>query len=119
MKADENKPLSMPATFEHLRGAFEHLSSEHETELDITKDFLDALTAEVEEIKAEIRRLEESLPALKKRMDGIWEGEREFEYELVSVFMHRGEWCSLVGSQDCLLLPPSDHPHYFGRRRGQ
>jgi hypothetical protein len=92
-------------TFQHVRESLSQLPNE--LDMDISSDFLDALQTEGEEVTVEINGLEDQLPALKRQVDALWEGEREYEYELVSVFMHRGEsnhfvvcsllsWASLV-----------------------
>ena len=65
---------------------------QNEPDLELTPDFLEALEVEGEEASVEINGLEDQLPGLKRKVNALWEGEREFEYELVSVFMHRGEW---------------------------
>jgi len=81
--------MAIPLTFQHVRESLGLLQSEHD--LDITQDFLEALGAEEKELTAEIIRLEDSLPVLKRGLESLWEDAREHEYELVSVFMHRGE----------------------------
>lgn len=60
-------------------------------ELEITPDFLSALAIEGTALVDEIKQLEGQLPALKERLDATWAGDAAFEYELVAVFMHRGE----------------------------
>jgi ubiquitin carboxyl-terminal hydrolase 25/28 len=86
----------MPGTFEHVRESLKGLQVE--PDLAITDDFLHALSSEVDEINAEIKRLEGALPDLKTRMDQLWVDSKEYEYELVSVFMHRGEFQLFLAS---------------------
>lgn len=81
--------MPIPMTFQHVRESLSQLPNE--LDMDISSDFLDALQTEGEEVTVEINGLEDQLPALKRQVDAVWEGEREYEYELVSVFMHRGE----------------------------
>lgn len=85
----DKQPMSIPATFVHAREALSTLTED--VTLGITPDFLVALDNEAEEVKKEITALEAELPALKRRLDAIWEGAQQYEYELVSVFMHRGK----------------------------
>jgi ubiquitin carboxyl-terminal hydrolase 25/28 len=59
--------------------------------LGITEDFLHALDNGAEEVLREIETLEGRLPELKRQLDEMWQGNNEFDYELVSVFMHRGK----------------------------
>lgn len=81
--------MSIPSTFEHAQDSLAQLQDL--PELGITQDFLDALGNEKTEVTAEIGLLEEQLKELKRSLDGLWEGKREVEYELVAVYMHRGE----------------------------
>jgi ubiquitin carboxyl-terminal hydrolase 25/28 len=83
------QPLSIPATFQHARESLAQLQDV--PELEITEDFLDALHIEGEEATAEIASLETQLGELKRQLDGLWEGKNQVEYELVAVYMHRGE----------------------------
>jgi ubiquitin carboxyl-terminal hydrolase 25/28 len=87
--------MSIPGTFLHAREALAILAEDEA--LGITPDFLAALDDEGEEVKKEIERLEGVLPDLKIKLNQIWEGETEYEYELVSVFMHRGGSHSVQG----------------------
>lgn len=82
--------MSIPGTFLHAREALSILAEDEA--LGITPDFLSALDNEGEEVKKEIEQLEGALPDLKKKLDKIWENSKEYEYELVSVFMHRGKF---------------------------
>jgi len=87
-----SKPMSIPGTFLHAREALANLAADESMGISgITPDLLAALDNEAEEVKKEIESLEGKLPELKRRLDGIWQGERQYEYELVSVFMHRGK----------------------------
>lgn len=84
--------MSIPGTFLHARAALASLAADESMGIEgITPDFLAALDNEAEEVKREIETLEGKLPELKQRLDGIWQGEKQYEYELVSVFMHRGK----------------------------
>ena len=77
---------------------------QNDPELDLTPDFLEALEAEGEEVTVEINGLEDRLPNLKRNLDLLWTTSKHYEYELVSVFMHRGEhgevqiWPQLIPS---------------------
>ena len=81
--------MSIPLTFQHVREALSQM--QNDSDLNITPDFLEALEAEGEEATVEINGLEDQLPSLKRKLEALWEGDRNFEYELISVFMHRGE----------------------------
>lgn len=80
--------MPIPSTFSHVRKSLSQMQDD--SDLAITPDFLEALETEGEEVTVEINGLEDQLPVLKRKVDALWEGQREFEYELVSVFMHRG-----------------------------
>ncbi|WWC61766.1 uncharacterized protein I303_104351 [Kwoniella dejecticola CBS 10117] len=93
-----HKPLSIPETFKHVSSSLRQLSQLDidipEIQQNLSLDFLNALDTESAEVEKEIVHLQEQLPVLKKQMDDIWftpQGEDEWEYELVSVFMHRGK----------------------------
>ena len=75
-------------TFQHVREALPQIDL---PELDLPPEFLNALKSEGEEVTVEINGLENQLPALKRKLDALWAGPQEYEYELVSVFMHRGK----------------------------
>ena len=81
--------MSIPDTFQHVRDSLGVMSED--PALDITSDFLEALTVEGEAAKTEITQLEEQIKQYKETIETIWVGNSEFEYELVAVFMHRGE----------------------------
>jgi ubiquitin carboxyl-terminal hydrolase 25/28 len=83
--------LSIPKTFEHVADALNALGDAEKEEFGVRADFLDALKSEGEEVTKEIQSLEEQLPELKRRLDGLWVEKKDYEYELVAVFMHRGE----------------------------
>lgn len=83
------QPLPILTTLTHTRDALQVMSEDDN--LGITPDFLSALEQEATEVQREIMQLDESLPALKRKLDAIWEADHAFEYELVSVFMHRGK----------------------------
>ena len=82
--------MSIPDTFRHVKEALGQVGPDIPN-LDVTPDFLQALEAEGEEVAVEINGLEDALPVLKRKLDNVWNGQNEFEYELVSVFMHRGK----------------------------
>ncbi|KAK4684659.1 hypothetical protein P7C73_g5509, partial [Tremellales sp. Uapishka_1] len=84
-----HKPLSIPATFQHVREGLQQLQDI--PELDITEDFLNAIRVEGEGVAVEINGLESQIPALKAKIDAVWEDSQEIVYELVAVFMHRGK----------------------------
>nr|KIR50274.1 ubiquitin carboxyl-terminal hydrolase 25/28 [Cryptococcus bacillisporus CA1280] len=99
-------PLSIPSTYKHASSALKQLAS---SGLDISElndvlspELYDALDREGDEVIKEIEELQQELPKLKERMDEIWKdvhGEEEeedehvksYDYELVSVYMHRGK----------------------------
>jgi hypothetical protein len=54
-------------------------------------DVADALGQEASELEAERKEVQERIDDLRREIASIWEAEKEAEYELVSVFMHRGE----------------------------
>lgn len=79
----------MPATFAHAYQALQQFKDQPEH--GITEDFLAALRAEGEGMEAEIADMGTCLVGCKQELDDLWRGENEYEYELVSVFMHRGK----------------------------
>jgi ubiquitin carboxyl-terminal hydrolase 25/28 len=104
--------MSIPSTFEHAQDSLAQLQDL--TELGITQDFLDALGNEKTEVTAEIGLLEEQLKELKRSLDGLWEGRREVEYELVAVYMHRGERDGHSIQQQCLCTILELVPVFYG-----
>lgn len=84
------KPLSLPATFDHLHDALKDLQEDH-ADLEITPDFLSVLKDDKKEVEVEIQQIQDTIPALKARLESLWQGQSEYEYELVSVFTHRGK----------------------------
>lgn len=89
----DRKPLSLPSTFKHVREALGQIKDM--PELDISVDFLNALEGEEGRVAAEIERLQALLMEIKAKLDDVWQDEREMEYELVAVFMHRGEYSAV------------------------
>lgn len=85
----DRKPLSIPATFDHVRQALQQITEF--PELELSPDFLDALQSEGQSVTAEIEELHASLGRSKVELDEMWANQVDWEYELVSVFMHRGE----------------------------
>jgi chromosome segregation ATPase len=63
----------------------------HETELGITDDLLEALKNDKKEVEEEIERVQQTISTLRRSLDDVWSESRDCEYELVSVFMHRGK----------------------------
>lgn len=59
--------------------------------LGITPDFLDALSGQAAIFEDEAKSSEERLHAAKRDLEQIWQDSGECQYQLVSVFMHRGE----------------------------
>ncbi|WWC89454.1 uncharacterized protein L201_004378 [Kwoniella dendrophila CBS 6074] len=91
-----HKPLSIPETFKHVSSSLKQLTQSDielpELSQDLTHDFFDALESKSASVESEITALQESLPNLKQRMNEIWhDSNDDWEYELVSVFMHRGK----------------------------
>jgi ubiquitin carboxyl-terminal hydrolase 25/28 len=78
----------MPSTFKHVREALQQIQDV--PELDMTPDFFTALENEEKRVSEEIERLQVGLRETKAKLDEVWKEEREMEYELVAVFMHRG-----------------------------
>lgn len=85
----DNKPLPIPGTFDHARQALQQI--QEMPELEITPDFLGVLESEGKRVTEEIERLQTLLRETKNELDEVWREQREMEYELVAVFMHRGE----------------------------
>ncbi|KAJ3760944.1 hypothetical protein EV360DRAFT_38833 [Lentinula raphanica] len=52
---------------------------------------LSSLSSEPSYVQDEIRRLRTRIPELKAQLESIWADNREVEYELTSVFIHRGD----------------------------
>lgn len=98
-------PLSISSTYKHASSALRQLASSHldipELKEVLSPELCDALDREGDEVIREIEELQQELPKLKERMDEIWRdvhGEDEedehvkaYDYELVSVYMHRGK----------------------------
>ncbi|KIR77297.1 ubiquitin carboxyl-terminal hydrolase 25/28 [Cryptococcus gattii E566] len=99
-------PLSIPSTYKHASSALKQLASSglDISELDgvLSPELCDALDREGDEVIKEIEELQQELPKLKERMDEIWkdvhreeeeedEHVKSYDYELVSVYMHRGK----------------------------
>jgi hypothetical protein len=87
----------LPATFDHLHDALKGLQEDH-ADLEITPDFLNVLKDDKKEVEVEIQQIQDAIPALKARLESLWRDQREYEYELVSVFMHRGTYLLTLGS---------------------
>lgn len=83
------QPLSIPDTFDHVKSALGQITDM--PELDITSDFLEALGREQVAAKQDIERLQRKLVDRKLELDQLWADDHSYEYELVSVFMHRGK----------------------------
>ena len=85
----DEQPLPMHETFPHLHEALTQFKDQ--PDFGITDDLLDALRSEGEGIVEEIKGMEQQLQRCKADLEELWAGQREYEYELVSVFMHRGK----------------------------
>ncbi|OCF36740.1 hypothetical protein I316_01336 [Kwoniella heveanensis BCC8398] len=122
-----HKPLSIPQTFKHASAALRQLAASsdsdlHEVSADLNEDLFQALDAESTAVENEIAQLQDSLPRLKERMEAIWSadddtsgsvgGGEEWDYELVSVFMHRGK-NSGSGHYWTYQAHLPDHPETF------
>ncbi|WVQ82427.1 hypothetical protein IAT38_004555 [Cryptococcus sp. DSM 104549] len=96
-------PISIPGKFAHVASALRELSR---TDIElpelngvVTSEFCEALDGQSQATAAEITSLQEALPRFMTQMDELWksgdkEGDSdvgEWDYELVSVFMHRGK----------------------------
>lgn len=88
------QPQSVPATFDHLRDSLTKLQS-LDADLDISDDFLSALKTEKDRVQEDIEAIQTAIPRLREKLDSLWVEQRTCEYELVSVFMHRGQ---LIGT---------------------
>ncbi|KAK8864283.1 hypothetical protein IAR55_001529 [Kwoniella newhampshirensis] len=91
-----HKPMSIPQTFRHASTALRQLAESEQNDPDLsqqlTADFVSALETEAEQVDLEIASLQDSLPRLREKMDKLWQSDiDDWEYELVSVFMHRGK----------------------------
>ena len=106
-RADE-QPMDMPSTFTHVRDA---LSSLDLPEVGVTEGLLEALVSEADRIRAEIKEVEASLRAQRERLDCLWESSYSMAYELMAVFMHRGELISLIDPN--LIGKSSGAGHYW------
>jgi ubiquitin carboxyl-terminal hydrolase 25/28 len=76
-------------TFKHLHKSLVALKA-LDPDLDITDDFLAAVEPEADRVQQEMNALESSITSLRQKLDALWDTQAEYEYELVSVFMHRG-----------------------------
>jgi ubiquitin carboxyl-terminal hydrolase 25/28 len=56
----------------------------------VTPEFLDQLKAEVTFVADELALLRIQATELKTKLEAVWAGSTEVEYELTSVFIHRG-----------------------------
>ena len=90
----DRQPLSIPDTFKLVRESLGALGEDPDLEVD--NDFLIALDDEQEASRTEIGELEKKAIELKEAVEGLWQDVREYEYELVAVFMHRGKHFALV-----------------------
>lgn len=107
------QPLSLPATFDHLHDALQTLQVEHE-DLDVTPEFLAVLKDDKKEVEREIQETQDAIPALKASLERLWSGDKVHEYELVSVFMHRGESIWLIAcSMTSYVGKTSGAGHYW------
>jgi ubiquitin carboxyl-terminal hydrolase 25/28 len=94
----DNQPLSLPATFDHLHDALKSLQEDH-ADLEITPEFLNVLKDDKKEVEREIQETQDAIPALKASLESLWVDQRDYEYELVSVFMHRGKHLLYLNTQ--------------------
>lgn len=69
--------------------------------LGITSDFLNALGGQVAIFADEAKTTEERLHTAKRELEQIWQDSAQCQYQLVSVFMHRGEPCAGIVSTFC------------------
>jgi ubiquitin carboxyl-terminal hydrolase 25/28 len=96
------QPMNMPTTFAHAREALIHLNeNQPELGLNLPPDFLAALEDGKGRVEEEIERLRTLLPGLKDELDRLWADRKDVEYELVAVFMHRGEFFSTLTRYVC------------------
>jgi ubiquitin carboxyl-terminal hydrolase 25/28 len=93
------QPLPLPATFDHLHDALKGLQDD-QPDLAITPDFLNVLKEDKKEVELEIQQVKDAIPNLKAQLESLWADQREYEYELVSIFMHRGK---LFGTRRSML----------------
>lgn len=84
-----DQPLPVKDTFTHLHKSLAHLKL-LDPDLDITDDFLAAVEPEADRVQQEMDALETSIANLRQKLDTLWADQPAYEYELVSVFMHRG-----------------------------
>jgi ubiquitin carboxyl-terminal hydrolase 25/28 len=82
--------MSLPGTFDHLHDALKALQADQE-DMEITSEFLNVLKDDKKEVEREIQEIQDAIPDLKARLESLWADQKVHEYELVSVFMHRGK----------------------------
>ena len=56
---------------------------------------------EAKDLEKEVIDLERIINVSREAIERLWEGEKKAEYELVSVFMHRGEHSQSSRSERC------------------
>lgn len=76
--------------------------------LDPEQDYLySVLDNESTRVKQAVADAEKGILELRAELDALWSDERECEYELSSVFMHRGMFAPSVPPLFWLILPCS------------
>lgn len=83
------QPLPVKDTFTSLHKALVALRAV-DPDLDITDDFLAAIEPEADRVQLEMNELEQLISKCRIKLDQLWSDSSTYEYELVSVFMHRG-----------------------------
>ncbi len=87
-------------TVQHLHEAVSAISVKELLPEFVVSDYstiVKQLDEEAVRIKKEVEQIETQIQALRLELDSIWADHRSQEYELSSVFMHRGE----VTSSSC------------------
>ena len=74
---------------------------------------------EAKELEKEVVDLELVIKTSREAIESLWKEDKKAEYELVSVFMHRGELvvCALVDEADCPNLGTALSGHYWVYQR--
>lgn len=75
-----------------LEDTYEHLSYQSDLEDVLSSELVEGLIAERSDVSAEVDHLVNRIKELREEIEHIWSDQQKATYELVSVFIHRGEF---------------------------
>lgn len=79
-----------------LRNTIDHLANQPDLADVLTSELAEDTIAEAQEIQAELDQLVKRIRELKQEIEALWADQHRAEYELVSVFIHRGAFVDHV-----------------------